>query len=108
VHDRPEGKSSVRLAISGQGGVGKTTLAAFVIKEISKRGMTILAIDADPDANLALALGMPNYVSVVPVADMKEFIEERTGVKMRSMGSFFKMNPTVSDLPGNSPLPKGT
>lgn len=99
--------SGVKLAISGKGGVGKTTLAAFVIKEVSQRGMKVLAIDADPDANLALALGMPNYSSIVPIADMKELIEERTGVKMRSMGAFFKMNPTVSDLPEKLSVTEG-
>lgn len=106
----PEGNIGVKLAISGKGGVGKTTLAAFVINEISRRGMNVLAIDADPDANLALALGMPDYSSVVPIADMKELIEERTGVKMRSirsMGTFFKMNPNVSDLPEKLSLTNG-
>lgn len=95
----PELKSGVKLAISGKGGVGKTTLAAFVIKEISKRGIKVLAIDADPDANLAAALGMCTHSSLIPISEMKELIEERTGVKMRSMGTFFKMNPKVSDLP---------
>ena len=105
-----EGNHGVKLAISGKGGVGKTTLAAFVINEISRRGMNVLAIDADPDTNLALALGMPNYSSIVPIADMKELIEERTGVKMRSirsMGTFFKMNPNVSDLPERLSLTNG-
>jgi CO dehydrogenase maturation factor len=102
-----KGNNGVKLAISGKGGVGKTTLAAFVIKEVSRRGMNVLAIDADPDANLALALGMPDYHSIVPIADMKELIEERTGVKMRSMGTFFKMNPTVSDLPERLSLTDG-
>lgn len=97
----------VKLAISGKGGVGKTTLAAFVIREIARRGMKVLAIDADPDANLALALGMPHYASVVPIADMKELVEERTGVKMRSMGTFFKMNPHVSDLPEKLSMTEG-
>lgn len=102
-----KGNGGVKLAISGKGGVGKTTLASFIVKEISKRGMKVLAIDADPDANLALALGMPDYSSIIPIANMKELIEERTGVKMRSMGTFFKMNPTVSDLPERLSLTDG-
>lgn len=102
-----KGNNGVKVAISGKGGVGKTTLAAFVIKEVAKRGMKVLAIDADPDANLALALGMPGYSSVVPIADMKELVEERTGVKMRSMGTFFKMNPAVSDLPEKLSVTEG-
>lgn len=102
-----KGNNGVKLAISGKGGVGKTTLAAFVINEISRRGMNVLAIDADPDANLAQALGMPDSSLVVPLADMKEMIEERTGVKMRSMGTFFKMNPAVSDLPEKLSITKG-
>ncbi len=89
----------MKLAISGKGGVGKTTFAALLIKTWSARGKRVLAIDADPDANLAAALGIPNPQSVVPISDMKALIEERTGATPGSMGSFFKLNPRVDDLP---------
>lgn len=89
----------VKLAISGKGGVGKTTLAALLAKAFSLRGFKVLAIDADPDANLAAALGCANPESIRPIAEMAELIEERTGAKPGSVGSVFRLNPKVEDLP---------
>jgi CO dehydrogenase maturation factor len=89
----------MKLAISGKGGVGKTTFAALLIKTLSEQGKRVLAIDADPDANLATALGIPDSESIVPICDMKELIEERTGAKVGTVGAFFKLNPKVDDLP---------
>jgi CO dehydrogenase maturation factor len=89
----------MKLAISGKGGVGKTTLAALLIRAFNEQGKRVLAIDADPDANLAAALGIPNPQSITPIANMKALIEERTGAKGGSMGSFFRLNPKVDDLP---------
>ena len=89
----------MKLAISGKGGLGKTTFAALLIKTLNAEGKRVLAIDADPDANLAAALGIPNPESITPISNMKELIEERTGAKVGSIGSFFKLNPKVDDLP---------
>lgn len=89
----------MKIAISGKGGVGKTTFASFLIKVLAVQGKKVLAIDADPDANLAQALGVANAPSIVPISAMKELIEERTEAKVGSMGSFFKLNPKVDDLP---------
>ena len=89
----------MKIAISGKGGVGKTTFAAFLIRSLKQQGKTVLAIDADPDANLAQALGAKNALEITPIAQMKSLIEERTETKLGTMGGFFKMNPTVSDLP---------
>ncbi|MBW1785827.1 MAG: AAA family ATPase [Deltaproteobacteria bacterium] len=89
----------MKLAISGKGGVGKTTFAAFLIRALANEGKRVLAIDADPDANLAQALGVENSDKIVPISLMKELIEERTEAKVGSMGSFFKLNPKVDDLP---------
>lgn len=89
----------MKIAISGKGGVGKTTFASFLIKALADRGKKVLAIDADPDANLAQALGVENSDDIVPISNMKELIEERTEAKVGSMGSFFKLNPRVDDLP---------
>lgn len=90
---------TMKIAISGKGGVGKTTFASFLIKALSEEGRKVLAIDADPDANLAQALGVRVDSGIVPIADMKELIEERTETKIGSMGAFFKLNPKVDDLP---------
>lgn len=89
----------MKLAISGKGGVGKTTFAALLIKTLDAEGKRVLAIDADPDANLAAALGIPNPELITPISNMKELIEERTGARVGSLGSFFKLNPKVDDLP---------
>ena len=89
----------MKIAISGKGGVGKTTFAAFLIKSLQQTGKSVLAIDADPDANLAQALGAKNASEITPISEMKDLIEERTETKVGMMGGFFKMNPRVSDLP---------
>ncbi len=89
----------MKIAISGKGGVGKTTFASFLIKALSERGLKVLAIDADPDANLAQALGIGKDKEITPISKMKELIEERTETKLGTMGGFFKLNPKVDDLP---------
>ncbi|MBW1683357.1 MAG: AAA family ATPase [Deltaproteobacteria bacterium] len=89
----------MKLAVSGKGGVGKTTFASFLIRALADEGKKVLAIDADPDANLAQALGVKDWERIVPISQMKELIEERTEAKVGTMGSFFKLNPKVDDLP---------
>lgn len=89
----------MKLAISGKGGVGKTTLTALLAKAFTNRGYRVLAIDADPDANLAAALGYPSPETIRPIAEMDDLIEERTGAKPGTTGAVFKMNPKVDDLP---------
>jgi CO dehydrogenase maturation factor len=91
----------VKIAISGKGGVGKTTLAGVMARVLAERGYNILAIDADPDSNLASAIGIDEKKlnSTKPLAQMTEFIEERTSAKKGTYGSFFKLNPRVDDIP---------
>jgi CO dehydrogenase maturation factor len=89
----------MKIAISGKGGVGKTTLAALLINYFREQGKKVLAVDADPDANLALALGIPDPETITPLSRMKEMIAERTDSQPGSMGGFFKMNPKVDDIP---------
>jgi CO dehydrogenase maturation factor len=89
----------MKLAISGKGGVGKTTFSSLLIRALSDMGKKVLAIDADPDANLAAALGIPDADRIVPIADMKEMIFERTGAQPGGIGGFFRLNPKVDDLP---------
>jgi len=89
----------MKIAISGKGGVGKTTFAALLSRTLNSMGKQVLAIDADPDANFAAALGIPDSESITPISHMKELIHERTEVKPGTIGGFFKMNPTVDDLP---------
>ncbi|NQU75365.1 MAG: AAA family ATPase [Planctomycetes bacterium] len=88
----------MKLAISGKGGVGKTTLSALLTVALSSRGEKVVAIDADPDFNLASALGIPPNEEITPLSEMRELIAERTGVK-EGYGAFFKLNPQVEDIP---------
>ncbi len=89
----------MKIAVSGKGGVGKTTFAALLARALAKRGLNVLAVDADPDANLGQALGFADYDKLVPVSEMKDLIAERTESDGQNMGTFFKLNPTVNDLP---------
>ena len=89
----------MKLAVSGKGGVGKTTFASLLIRTLNHEGKRVLAIDADPDANLAAGIGIINAENIVPIAEMKELIFERTGAQPGTIGGFFKLNPKVDDLP---------
>jgi CO dehydrogenase maturation factor len=91
----------VKLAVTGKGGVGKTTLAGTMARVLAAEGYQVLAVDADPDANLASALGVPRQqaAAIVPIAEMKELIEERTGAQPGTFGTYFKINPRVDDIP---------
>ncbi len=89
----------MKIAISGKGGVGKTLLAAHLAKMFAEDGYSVLAIDADPDANLAATLGFPNPESIVPISDMRDLVEERTGTGGGKPSPYFKLNPKVDDIP---------
>ncbi|NDJ74795.1 MAG: AAA family ATPase [Chloroflexi bacterium] len=91
----------MKLAISGKGGVGKTTLAALLAQAYADAGREVLAVDADPAPCLADALGLPPDLraQLSPIAEMDELIEERTGAKPGTTGGFFTLNPRVEDLP---------
>lgn len=91
----------MKLAISGKGGVGKTTLAALLAQVYADAGRDVLAVDADPAPCLAGALGFPPGLRarLRPIAEMDALIEERTGAKPGTVGGFFTLNPRVDDLP---------
>jgi len=91
----------MKLAISGKGGVGKTTLAALLAQAYADLGRDILAVDADPSPCLAGALGFPEELlgKLKPIVEMDALIEERTGAKPGSSGGFFTLNPKVDDIP---------
>jgi len=91
----------MKLAITGKGGVGKTTTASLLARAYAAEGNSVVAIDANPDANLAIALGVApeEAEKIAPIVELEDVIEERTGAKKGSMGGFFKVNPKVDDIP---------
>ena len=89
----------LKIAISGKGGVGKTSVAGMLIRHLASFGTRVIAVDADPVASLGAALGVPDYDKIEPVVSMNDLIFERTGAKPGTMGGFFKMNPKVDDIP---------
>jgi CO dehydrogenase maturation factor len=88
----------MKIAVSGKGGVGKSTIAASIALLLAQRGGRVLALDADPDANLAAALGVPSAKKITSISQEIALIEERTGAKVNGYGQVFKLNPEVSDV----------
>lgn len=90
----------MKFAISGKGGTGKTTLAGVLAHYFNNDGYNVLAVDADPDANLASAIGIPRdqAASIIPISNERQLIKERTGADARQFGQMFKLNPTVNDI----------
>lgn len=86
----------MKLAISGKGGVGKSTVAGTLARLYAAAGHRVLAVDADPDANLASALGFRGAVRTI--AGERQLIEERTGAKVSEFGQMFTLNPEVADI----------
>ncbi|MBR3556003.1 MAG: AAA family ATPase, partial [Oscillospiraceae bacterium] len=89
----------MKIAVTGKGGVGKTTFAAVLARLYADEGRKVLCADVDPDANLGLALGFSEeeLAKITPISEMKEMIQERT--QADAFGKFFKINPKVDDLP---------
>jgi CO dehydrogenase maturation factor len=91
----------MKIAVTGKGGVGKTTLTALLAQVYADKGRNVLAVDADPSPCLAGGLGFPDElrVKLAPISEMDELIYERTGARPGTTGGFFTINPRVDDLP---------
>lgn len=97
----------MKIAVSGKGGVGKTFLSALLAQIFAQSGYSVLAIDADPDANLAATLGFPEPEKIIPISEMKDLVEERTGARPGRRDVYFKLNPKVDDLPEKYAVRRG-
>lgn len=89
----------MKIAVSGKGGSGKTTIAAGLIKLLVEKKKSVIAVDCDPDISLGLALDFPEYARVKPICEMKELISQRTESDPLKPQGFFKINPKVDDIP---------
>jgi CO dehydrogenase maturation factor len=91
----------MKIAVTGKGGVGKTTVSSLLSHLYSSEGKKVIAVDADPDANLASALGIAKdeVEKIRPIAEISELVEERTGAKPGTSGGIFRINPKVDDIP---------
>jgi len=99
---------SLKIAIGGKGGVGKTTITSLIARAIaaSDKNTKVIAIDADPVANLAAGLGIDESQPITPVSELSDLIAERTGAKPGTMGGFFTLNPKVDDIPDRFSIEK--
>ncbi len=90
-----------KIAVAGKGGVGKTTFSAVLAYVLAAAGQTVYAIDADSSPTLGQALGFPQELQdqVVPIIEMKDLVQERTGAVPGDSGSYFRLNPRVDDIP---------
>ena len=91
----------MKIAVSGKGGVGKTTLVALLAMAYTESGYKVIVADADPDGNMASALGVPSELAagITPIVEMGDLIYERTGAQAGTIGGFFSLNPKVDDIP---------
>jgi CO dehydrogenase maturation factor len=86
----------MKIAISGKGGVGKTTIMALLAREFMQQGKDVLIIDADPSPHMAETLGIENPQDITPISEMTKLLTERSG---KTPGSpFYQLNPKVKDL----------
>ncbi|NLB29492.1 MAG: AAA family ATPase [Clostridiales bacterium] len=98
----------MKIAVTGKVGVGKTTLSSVLARLYADEGRPVLCADADPDANLGLALGFTEEEldGLTPISQMSDLIAERTGTSKGGYGSFFKINPKVDDIPDKFAIEK--
>jgi CO dehydrogenase maturation factor len=88
----------MKIAVTGKGGVGKTTVVGLLLHLFALDGHKVTGVDADPDSNLPQIFGIPEE-KIVPLSEMKELISQRTGVKPGTIAPLFKLNPKVDDIP---------
>jgi CO dehydrogenase maturation factor len=97
----PGRTGGIRIVIAGKGGVGKTTLTAILAHLFSRKGLLVLAVDGDPQQNLAVTLGItPERAGlIVPISKSAEYLREKTGAGQDiSPGGLLTLNPDVSDV----------
>ena len=94
-----------RIAVAGKGGTGKTTLSALFVRALKRERESgpILAVDADPNSNLAEALGVD---AGRPLADIREEGSSPEGSPASGIGRARAMR--RRDSAGPSPRPRAS
>jgi CO dehydrogenase nickel-insertion accessory protein CooC1 len=76
----------MKLAITGKGGTGKSTIAGIMAHFFNDEGFRVLAVDADPDANLASDIGLP----------LIDFMNDEVWREFHSVYASIVSNPPIS------------
>lgn len=84
----------MKLAFAGKGGVGKTSITAWMADWLARNGHNVWMIDADTALSLGQACGLKADSLPEPIAGRKDLVRERI-----HEGGFLNLNPDVEDLP---------
>ncbi len=86
----------MKIAVSGKGGAGKSTVSAQLVRCFTLNNLPVFAVDADPDANLGLVLGLDpgRLENLRPLAELEDVI----AAKNAGGGALIDLNPDVDDV----------
>ena len=92
----------MKIAVSGKGGVGKSTIAGILAHYFARSGYRVLACRCRSRRQPGLGSRDPEVRAekIVPISQQRELVKERTGASPRQFGQLFKLNPRVDDIPG--------
>lgn len=94
----------MKLAFAGKGGVGKTSLAAWLGDYLARHGENVWLVDADTALSLGRASGLDASSLPEPLAERRDIIEARIRARGETM---LNLNPEVGDLPEALSVPLG-
>ncbi len=87
--------TSTKVAVSGKGGSGKTTIAGTLARTLGRQGRRVLAIDADPAPNLAITLGIPRQRAETITSIPRDLLVRRTGLEGETV---LRLRQTTSEI----------